>query len=136
MHARKPRPGARSAPPKLDSRSLYESCADVLSREIAQGVLQPGQRLASERSLAETLGFTRLTVRRALIELAKRGLLEPDERRGWQVRGGPGSQPLHALMGVTQMARPRGPVATSRLLSLEYPQATIHESESPQAAPR
>src|ERR1700675_1597252 len=130
MHARKHRPVARSSPPKLDSRSLYESCADVLSREIAQGVLQPGQRLASERSLAETLGFTRLTVRRALMELAKRGLLEPDERRGWQVRGGPVSEPLNALMGFTQMARQRGLVATSRVLSLEHREATIDESES------
>src|SRR5882757_5617587 len=135
MPARKHRPAARSSPPKLDSRSLYESCADVLSREIAQGVLQPGQRLASERSLAETLGFTRLTVRRALMELAKRGLLEPDERRGWQVRGGPVSEPLNALMGFTQMARQRGLVATSRVLSLEYREATIDESESLRVAP-
>src|SRR6202048_5520723 len=130
MHARKHRPAARSSRPKRDSRSLYESCADVLSREIAQGVLQPGQRLASERSLAETLGFTRLTVRRALMELAKRGLLEPDERRGWQVRGGPVSEPLNALMGFTQMARQRDLVATSRILLLDYREATIDESES------
>ena len=82
----------KAAPLKLDSRSLYETCADVLSREIAQGVLKPGQRLASERALATTLGFTRLTVRRALQELAERGLLEPDERRGWQVCGGPVSE--------------------------------------------
>src|ERR1043165_872249 len=78
-------PEPKSSSLKLDSRSLYEACADVLSREIAQGVLKPGQRLASERALADTLGFTRLTVRRALQELAERGLLEPDERRGWQV---------------------------------------------------
>src|SRR5258708_15331325 len=135
MIARKQRAAARSSPLKLDSRSLYESCADVLSREIAQGVLKPGQRLASERSLAEALGFTRLTVRRALMELAERGLLEPDERRGWQVRGGPVSEPLNALMGFTQMARQRGLVATSRVLSLEYREATIDESESLRVAP-
>ena len=83
MIARKQQPAARTSSRKLDSRSLYESCADGLIREIGQGVLKPGQRLASERSLAEALGFTRLTVRRALLELAKRGVLEPDERRGW-----------------------------------------------------
>ncbi len=114
---------------KLDARSLYESCADLLSREIAQGTLQPGQRLASERSLADSLGFTRLTVRRALQELAERGVLEPDERRGWQVRGGPVSESLNTLMGFTQMARQRGLVATSRILALEYREATIDEAE-------
>jgi DNA-binding GntR family transcriptional regulator len=120
----------RAAPLKLDSRSLYESCADALSREITQGALKPGQRLASERALAESLGFTRLTVRRALQELAERGLLEPDERRGWQVCGGPVSEPLNALMGFTQMARQRGLVATSRVLSREYREATLDESET------
>src|ERR1700692_4807110 len=135
MTAQKRSTGAKSASAKLASRSLYESCADVLSREIAQGVLKPGQRLASERSLAEALGFTRLTVRRALMELAKRGLLEPDQRRGWQVRGGPVSEPLNALMGFTQMARQRGLVATSRVLSLEHREATIDESESLRVAP-
>lgn len=120
----------RAGPLKLDSRSLYEACADVLGREIAQGVLKPGQRLASERALADSLGFTRLTVRRALRELAERGLLEPDERRGWQVCGGPVSEPLNALMGFTQMARQRGLVATSRVLSLEYREATLDESET------
>src|SRR5882724_237171 len=135
MAARKHQAASKSSAPRLDSRSLYESCADALSSEIAQGTLQPGQRLASERSLADTLGFTRLTVRRALRELAERGLLEPDERRGWQVRGGPVSEPLNALMGFTQMARQRGLVATSRVLSLDYREATIDESESLRVAP-
>src|ERR1700676_2772556 len=135
MTAQKRSTGAKSSSANLDSRSLYESCADTLSREIAQGVLQPGQRLASERSLAEALGFTRLTVRRALQELAERGVLEPDERRGWQVRGGPVSEPLNALMGFTQMARKRGLVAPSRVLPLKYRKATIDESESLRVAP-
>ena len=115
---------------KLSSRSLYEACADLLIREIAQGTLQPGQRLPSERSLADALGFTRLTVRRALQALAKRGLLEPDERRGWQVRGGPVSEPLNILMGFTQMAQQRGLVASSRILSIGHREATIDEAES------
>lgn len=130
MPSSKPGSGAKSLAPKLDSRSLYEACADALSREIAQGTLQPGQRLASERSLAGSLGFTRLTVRRALQELAERGVLEPDERRGWQVRGGPVSESLNTLVGFTQMARQRGLVATSRLLALEYREATIDEAET------
>lgn len=135
MIARKRRAASSAASLKLDSRSLYESCADALTKEISQGALKPGQRLASERALAEALGFTRLTVRRALMELANRGLLEPDERRGWQVRGGPVSEPLNALMGFTQMARQRGLTATSRVLSLEYRDATIDESEALRVAP-
>ena len=125
----------RSRLAALATTSLYESCATALNREIETGALRPGQRLPSERSLGDALGFTRLTVRRALQELAQRGLLEPDERRGWQVRSGQVSDSLSTLMGFTQMAQMRGLVATSRILSLDYREATFGESEELRIAP-
>lgn len=129
MNARNRRPATKSPLGNLNAQSLYESCADILRREIASGALAPGQRLPSERSLATALGYTRLTVRRALRALADRRVLEPDERRGWQVRGGPVSERLDTLVGFTEMARQRGLVATSRVLSRSYREATIDESE-------
>ena len=120
---------------RLNTTSLYETCATALNQEIESGTLRPGQRLPSERSLGDALGFTRLTVRRALQVLAERGLLEPDERRGWQVRSGQVSDSLSTLMGFTQMARMRGLVASSRILSLEYRDATLDESEALRVAP-
>lgn len=130
MPERSKRPAAGSALAKLSSRSLYEACAETLLHEIVRGALRPGQRLPSERSLADALGYTRLTVRRALQTLAKRRVLEPNERRGWQVRGGPVSEPLNTLMGFSEMARQRGLVASSHVLSLEHREATIDEAES------
>ncbi len=125
----------RSPLSRLNTTALYENCATALNREIETGALRPGQRLPSERSLGDALGFTRLTVRRALQVLAQRGLLEPDERRGWQVRSGQVSDSLSTLMGFTQMARMRGLVASSRVLSLEYRDATFDESEALRVAP-
>jgi GntR family transcriptional regulator len=130
-HRRRP----SSALARLSTTPLYETCATALNREIETGTLRPGQRLPSERSLGDALGFTRLTVRRALQVLAQRGLLEPDERRGWQVRGGQVSDSLSTLMGFTQMAKMRGLVASSRILSLEYRDATFDESEALRVAP-
>jgi DNA-binding GntR family transcriptional regulator len=135
MTRTKPRPRRRSPLATLNATSLYETCAAALNREIETGALRPGQRLPSERSLGDALGFTRLTVRRALQVLAERGLLEPDERRGWQVRSGQVSDSLSTLMGFTQMARMRGLVASSRILSLEYRGATFDESEALRVAP-
>jgi GntR family transcriptional regulator len=127
----------RTRPPlaTLSATSLYEICATALNREIETGALRPGQRLPSERSLGDALGFTRLTVRRALQVLAQRGLLEPNERRGWQVRSDQVSDSLSTLMGFTQMARMRGLVASARILSLEYRDATLDESEALRVAP-
>jgi GntR family transcriptional regulator len=120
---------------KLNTTSLYETCATALNREIETGALQPGQRLPSERSLGDALGFTRPTVRRALQVLAQRGLVEPDELRGWQVKSGQVSDSLSTLMGFTQMAQMRGLVASARILSLEYRDASIDESEALRVAP-
>jgi len=130
VKAKTPHRAARSPLARLSAQSLYESCADVLKHEIATGVLQPGQRLPSERALGAALGFSRLTVRRALQALAEGGKLERDARRGWQVRSEPVSEAPNTLMGFTQMARQRGLTATSRVLSLHYREATIDEAES------
>lgn len=126
---------ARPPLAKLSTTSLYETCAAALTREIESGALRPGQRLPSERSLGDALGFTRLTVRRALQVLAQRGLLEPDERRGWQVRSAQVSDSLSTLMGFTEMARRRGLIASSRILSLQHRDATFDESEALRVAP-
>jgi GntR family transcriptional regulator len=135
MTRTKHRPRRRSSLGRLNATSLYETCATALNREIETGALRPGQRLPSERSLGDALGFTRLTVRRALQELAQRGLLEPDERRGWQVRSGQVSDSLSTLMGFTQMAQLRGLVASARILSMQYREATLDESEELRVAP-
>jgi GntR family transcriptional regulator len=74
-------------------------------------------------------------VRRALQVLARRGLLEPDEHRGWQVRNDRVSDSLSTLVGFTQMAQMRGLVASSRILSLEYRDGTFDESEALRVAP-
>lgn len=135
MTRTRPRRRTRTRLSRLNTTALYESCATALNREIEAGVLRPGQRLPSERSLGDALGYTRLTVRRALQVLARRGLLEPDERRGWQVSNGRVSDSLSTLMGFTQMAQMRGLVASAQILSLEYRAATFDESEALRVAP-
>jgi DNA-binding GntR family transcriptional regulator len=55
--------------PEATSGRLYQKVAATLEREITEGRYQPGQRLASERDLAEALGVSRPTVRRAGAEL-------------------------------------------------------------------
>src|SRR4030095_10209564 len=80
-------------------------------------------------------GLPRRPVGRALQVLAQRGLLEPNERRGWQVRSDQVSDSLSTLMGFTQMARMRGLVASARILSLDYRAATLDDSEALRVAP-
>lgn len=59
----------------LDPPKAAEAVADHIERLILEGVLRPGEKLASERELAEKLDVSRPTLRDAIARLAERGLL-------------------------------------------------------------
>lgn len=54
---------------------LYHQLAEQLSQAIATGALQPGDPFENEIALADRLGLSRPTVRRAIHELVSQGLL-------------------------------------------------------------
>lgn len=72
--------------PATSTPRLYQQVAAAIERAIAHGQYQPGHRLASERDLAEEMGVSRPTVRRAVIALEMRGLLESRQGSGIYVR--------------------------------------------------
>jgi GntR family phosphonate transport system transcriptional regulator len=57
--------------------SLWSAIAATLAEEIARGRYAPGDRLPSEARLAARFGVNRHTVRRAVADLAARGLVQP-----------------------------------------------------------
>lgn len=59
----------------LRTPKLAEAIAEHIERLILEGVLRPGEKLASERDLAERLEVSRPSLRDALEMLEKRGLL-------------------------------------------------------------
>jgi DNA-binding FadR family transcriptional regulator len=59
----------------LHTPPAYAAVVDRLRRAIALGVVLPGERLPSERTLAESLEVSRVTVREALRVLQGEGLL-------------------------------------------------------------
>lgn len=56
--------------------ALHRQLFLVLRDEIARGALVPGDPLPSEQSLCDQFGVSRITVRRALADLAEQGLIE------------------------------------------------------------
>ncbi|MGH8031567.1 MAG: FadR/GntR family transcriptional regulator [Luteimonas sp.] len=61
---------------KPDTRRLYERVAQDLARSIVSGRYSIGQRLPSERDLAQSHAVSRPTIREALITLELDGLIE------------------------------------------------------------
>jgi DNA-binding GntR family transcriptional regulator len=64
---------------------LYYQVAQVLEQAISAGELAPGDRLDNEIALAESLGLSRPTMRRAIQYLVDRGLLVRKRGVGTQV---------------------------------------------------
>nr|WP_315226184.1 GntR family transcriptional regulator [uncultured Albidiferax sp.] len=95
---------------------LYEKLAEALRSAISGGRFRIGQTIPAERELAEKLGMSRVTVRRAIETLVGEGLLTV--RRGAGAYVSPRiQQPLLHFVGFTEDMRRRGYVPGSRWLS-------------------
>ncbi|MCR8724395.1 GntR family transcriptional regulator [Frigidibacter sp. ROC022] len=97
---------------------LYLKMAQTIGALIEAGELRGGAALPSERDLAKAAGCSRVTVRKAIDELCRKGIVSR--------RHGAGSfvakqidQPLSVLVGFTEDMKRRGAVATSRVLERE-----------------
>lgn len=67
---------------------LYEEIVAQLAELIRQGRMQPGDRLPSERELAEQLGVSRPSVREAIRAMEHRGLVVSRPGSGTYIAGG------------------------------------------------
>jgi GntR family hexuronate regulon transcriptional repressor len=59
-----------------ETKKLYQQVANAVEADIRSGKFAPGQRVPSERDLAEQFGVSRPTVREAMLALEIRGLIE------------------------------------------------------------
>ena len=81
---------ARQAYPRLqvdrdNPLPLHVQLKQALSDSIRRGVWKPGQRLPGEPELCRTFGVSRTTVRQALNELARQGMVVREQGRGTYV---------------------------------------------------
>jgi GntR family transcriptional regulator len=99
--------------------TVHGQIEDWLAGQIAAGALVPGDRLPTEHELAASFGVSRMTLRHALAELARRGLVtRAVGRRGGTFVAAPKlEQDLTTLAGFSEQLRRHGMVAGARVLS-------------------
>jgi GntR family transcriptional regulator len=99
-----------------DARPMYRKLRDALAEATRLGVAGPSGSLPSERWLAERLGVSRVTLRRAMDELAADGLLS--RRQGARtVVARRVEKMLSALTGFSDELRARGMEPGQRWIS-------------------
>src|SRR6202050_2670810 len=115
------RPSARRPPEIVRGlgTTVHAQIEDWLAGEIAIGALVPGDRLPTEKDLAAWFGVSRMTLRHALSQLARRGLVTRAVGRhgGTFVAAPKLEQDLTTLAGFSEQLRRRGMVAGARVLS-------------------
>jgi GntR family transcriptional regulator len=126
---------AQGGPPVLEKLQLrYLRVQQALAEEIAKSRWGPGSLLPPERALADHFGVSRVTLRRALAELEREGVVSRNGSR-WAVEGSPIGEPPNALMSFSEMARTRGLRATATVLGQRVRAATLDEADTLSLAP-
>jgi GntR family transcriptional regulator len=96
----------------------YLQLSQQLKAAIQAGSLTAGSAIPSERDLAEALGLSRMTVRRALEELVSARYVEQRRGSGTYVTGRRLEQPVDRVLGFVDEARNLGFKPGSVLLSI------------------
>lgn len=92
---------------------IYRQIASSLEADIASGKLKEGDKLPSERVMAETLGISRMTARQALRHLTDRGILVTRTGHGTFVGQPLIQQKLSTLTGFTEEMERQGRKSSS-----------------------
>ena len=108
---------------------LYYQIYELLKKRIRSGEFRLGDYLPSENQLTAYYGVSRLTVREALSELAKEGLIEKRKGRGSIVVGPKNIENLTGLHGFTEEAKLAGAKPTSLVLENRLVDAPPYVSE-------
>src|SRR5439155_6488343 len=109
----------------LDQLQLrYQRVEELLTDQIRRGGRPAGSRLPPERALAEHFGVSRVTIRRALNELAHAGVVTRDGNR-WAIPSTAIGEPPNQLMSFSEMAASRGLTPGGRVLDRQVRPATI-----------
>ncbi|SHI91925.1 GntR family transcriptional regulator, phosphonate transport system regulatory protein [Roseomonas rosea] len=110
--------------------ALWRQIAARLEAAIAEGEHGPEDRLPSEGALSARFGVNRHTVRRALEELERRGLIRTEQGRGSFVAGEVLDYPLHGRTRFFETVRAQRREPAGRILRLGEVSATAAVAEA------
>jgi GntR family phosphonate transport system transcriptional regulator len=100
-----------------DGVTLWRRIADDLERAIASGEFAAGEKLPGETEIAARFAVNRHTVRRAIAELAGRGLVRPARGSGTFVEGGRLAYPISRRTRFSEIVGTAGREAGGRLVA-------------------
>ena len=105
----------------------YIRIHDAIKKEIEGGVWEIGQRLPSERDLADDYEVSRMTLRQAITLLVEEGILERRVGSGTYVASHRVQEKMRGTTSFTEIVRSQGKTPSSQLIS--YQRKPANETE-------
>lgn len=100
-------------------QAAYITIHDELKQQIDQGVWKIGDRLPSERDLADTYSVSRMTLRQAVTLLVEEGILERRVGSGTYVAGHRVQEKMRGTLSFTEIISSQGKVPSTVLISYQ-----------------
>ena len=114
---------------KKSQSPLYQQLMSRLKEDIMAGVYPPGARIPSEQLLCDNYGVSRVTVRKAMLDLVQEGLLVRRQGKGTFVAQQRIQRDLQQITSFSEACRQNGHVAGARLISSEMVQVSLEDAE-------
>ncbi|MBP3542482.1 MAG: GntR family transcriptional regulator [Clostridia bacterium] len=112
---------------KKSQSPLYMQLMTRLKNDIEAGVYPAGARIPSEQVLCDTYGVSRVTVRKAMLDLVQEGLLIRRQGKGTFVADEKIRRDLSAITSFTLACAQRGHQAGSRFISVQTDDASSED---------
>lgn len=114
---------------KKGQSPLYQQLMLRLKNDIIAGVYPSGGRIPSEQVLCDTYHVSRVTVRKALLDLVQEGLLVRRQGKGTFVADKRLQKDLHHITSFSGACTAMGRSATAKVVSLSYEAASQEDRE-------
>src|SRR6056297_1407076 len=101
------------------TQPLYQQIKRALAGRIIDGDYQPHERLPSESELMKVFGVSRITVRQALRDLHREGLVFSVQGKGTFVSKPKAVQDVQRLQGFGESMMPQGYETSTRVIDLK-----------------
>lgn len=114
---------------KKSQSPLYQQLMTRLKNDIMAGVYPSGARIPSEQLLCETYGVSRVTVRKAMLDLVQEGLLIRRQGKGTFVADERIQRDLKQITSFSEACRQTGHTVTTKVVSAMLEEATQEDRE-------
>ena len=114
---------------KKSQSPLYQQLMSRLKNDIMAGVYPPGARIPSEQLLCDLYGVSRVTVRKAMLDLVQEGLLVRRQGKGTFVAQERIQRDLQQITSFSEACRQTGHTAGARLVSAELTEASAEDAD-------